>query len=130
MSDRILLSQDSLICQGPERQQEISTAHATFEQTVLKSRTKPCVRKSNQCFCSGQRSTSTICNSLKQTQIKTSFSPLFSVSQKRSVLVTSFSESQENSQQYSIQPYISTVSHSNPSCPPLIWVSLPCRNLV
>lgn len=79
------------MCQGPERQQEISTAHATSEQTVLKSRTKPCVRKSNQSFL-GLQSTGTICNSLKQTQIETSFSPLFSVSKKRSALVTSFSE--------------------------------------
>lgn len=108
------------MCQGPERQQEISTAHVTSEQTVLKYRTKLCVRKSNQCFYSGQWSTSTIFNSLKQTQMETPFSPLFSVSKKRSALVISFSESQEHSQQYSIQPCISTVSHSNPSCPPLI----------
>lgn len=107
------------MCQGPERQQEISTAHATSEQTVLKFRTKPCVRKSNQCFFLWQWSTSTICNSLKQTQVETSFSPLFSVSKKESALAISFSESQEHSQQYSIQPYISPVSHSNPSCPPL-----------
>lgn len=57
---------------------------------------------------------------LTETQIETPFSPLFSVSNKRSALITSFSESQEHSQQYSIQTYISTVSHSNPSFPPLI----------
>lgn len=54
VSERILLSQESLMCQGPERQQEIITAHAPSEQTVLKSRMEPCVRKSNQGFFLGQ----------------------------------------------------------------------------
>lgn len=85
------------MCQGPERQQGISTAHAPSEQTVLKSRTEPCVTKSNQGFFLGQQNTSAICNSLKQTQMETSFSPLFSVSNKRSALVTPFSGSQEHS---------------------------------
>lgn len=39
-------------------------------------------------------------------------------------------ESQKRSYQYSIQSYISAVFHSNPACPPLIWVSLPYRNVV
>lgn len=75
------------MCQGPERQQEISTAHATSEQTVLKFRTKPCVRKSNQCFFLWQWSTSTICNSLKQTQVKTFSLPYFQLAKKSQLLL-------------------------------------------
>lgn len=73
---------------GPwDRQQEFGTTHVTSEHIVLKSRAKPHVRKSNQRFYSGQKSTSTVCNSLKQTPIETPFSPLFSVNRKRSALV-------------------------------------------
>ena len=130
----IIITGDSGVSGPWDWQQEFSTTHVTSEQTVLKPRTKPHVRKSNQCFYSGAAEHKH--HSLKQTWIETPFSSVFSVNRKRSARylpsrpLWRIFESQKRSYSYSIQSYISTVSHSNPACPPLIWVSLPCRNVI
>lgn len=75
-------------------QQEFSTAHVTSEQTVLKSRTKPHVKKSNQHFYwGGNRAQAPFATRWNKHESKLLFLPYFRLTEKGQLLLSSFKAS-------------------------------------